>query len=201
MNVQELLGQRHRDYAKAQERHARALEKHQAAVERVQQLERELVAAEDEDRRALGEALVDGTKPPARKSKRAATALEKAKAEALALAYAAERAGQTLDHLPLEHKSKWLPEAQRDFEVARADYEQQLGLLAQARERLTEEAAVINFLIDGQASVRMAHTVRVHAGGVEGLAHDVRVEDVIDALRDELADLELASLRGARGSG
>jgi hypothetical protein len=197
VNAQELLGQRHRDYAKAQERHARALEKHQAAVERVQQLERELVEAEDEDRRQLGEALVDARKPPPRKTERARAALEKAKAEALALAYAAERAGQMLDHLPLERKSEWLREAQRYFEAARADYQQQLGLLAEARERLTEEAAVINFLAGGQ-TIWMGHTVRVHARGVEGLVNDVSIPDVLEALRDELADLEFAALRGAR---
>jgi hypothetical protein len=198
-NPQELLARRQRDYAKALDRHARAIEKQRAVEERVQALERELADAEDEDRRALGDALVDGTKPPARKAERARTALEKAKAEAVALQYAAERAGQTLDRMPVERKHDWLRRAQRDFEAARGDYEQRLSLLAEARERLAEEAAVVSFLIDGHtSSVRMAHTVRVHARGVEGLAHDVSVTDVLEALRDELADLELDALRGPR---
>jgi hypothetical protein len=77
MNPTELLAQRHRDYAKAQDRHTRALGRRGAAEERVQALERELADAEDEDRRTLGDALVDETKPPARKTERARTALEK----------------------------------------------------------------------------------------------------------------------------
>jgi hypothetical protein len=101
--------------------------------------------------------------------------------------------------MPAEFRSDWLRQAERDFQDARGDYEQELAQFVKARERLAEEAALVSFLVDGQASVRMAYTVRVHAGGVEGLASDVRVEDVIAALRDELADLEFAALRNARG--
>jgi hypothetical protein len=201
MNVQQLLSLRHRDYAQAQERHTRALERRSAAEERVQALECELLEAQDQDRTALGESLVDGRRPPARKAERARAALEKAKAELEALQFAAERAGQVVDHLPLKNRGAWLRQGQSDFETARADYEQQLAQFTQARERLAEEAALVSFLVDGQASVRMAHTVRVYAGGVEGLASDVRVADVIDALRNELADLEFAALRGAKVSG
>jgi hypothetical protein len=200
VNPQELLAARHRDYAKAVDRHARALEKHRAAAERVQQLERELLQAEDEDRRALGEALVDGTKIPARKSERAATALEKAKDEALALGYAAERAGQAVDRMPRENKGVWLRQAERDFEHERTNYEQQLAEFAEARERLAAEAALVDFLRGGK-TLFFPNTVRVEVGGVEGLASDVRVTDVIDALRNELADLEFAALRGAKVSG
>jgi arginine deiminase len=79
MNPTELLAQRHRDYRKAQDRHARALERLHAAGEHVQRLEHELTEAEDEDRQALGDALVDGTKPPAGKAEKARSALTKAK--------------------------------------------------------------------------------------------------------------------------
>jgi hypothetical protein len=153
------------------------------------------------NRRTLGDALIDSRKPPPRKAERVRAALERAKDEALALGYAAECAGQTLDAMPLENKSAWLRQAQRDFETERGDYERQLAQFTEARERLAEEAALVSFLVDGQASVRMAHTVRVYADGVEGLVSDVKVEDVIDALRNELADLEFAALRGAKVSG
>ena len=86
MNPYELLAQRHREYAKAQDRHARAVAKQAAAQERVQALERELADAEDADRRTLGEALVDGKKPPVRKTEQARANLEQAKLEAEALA-------------------------------------------------------------------------------------------------------------------
>jgi hypothetical protein len=198
MTPQQLLAAREREYKKAQDRHVRALERQRAAAERVQALERELAEAEDEDRRELGEALIDGAKRPAGKAERVRAALEKTKAEALALAYAAERAGQTLDRLPVERKSDWLRQAQRGFESARADYEHKLGLFLEARERLADEAALVSFLIGGQTSVWMAPTVRVHVAGVEGLSQDVRVTDMLDGLRNELADLELAAIRGGR---
>jgi hypothetical protein len=114
-----------------------------------------------------------------------------------ALAYAAERASQTLGSMPVERKSDWLHRAWRDFEAARADYEQRLGQLAQARKRLAEEAALVSFLISGQ-TFWMGHTVRVHARGVEGLAHDVSVPAVLEALRDEPTELELAALTRGR---
>jgi hypothetical protein len=100
VNPYELLAQRHREYAKAQDRHARALEKQAAAQERLQALERELADAEDADRRTLGEALVDGKKPPAGKTEQARANLAQAKQEAEALAYACERAGQELTNIP-----------------------------------------------------------------------------------------------------
>jgi hypothetical protein len=115
-----------------------------------------------------------------------------------ALAYAAERAGQTLDRLPVERKSDWLRRAKQDFEAARVNYERQLGLFLEARERIAEEAALVSFLIGGQTSVWMAPSVHVRTAGVEGLGQDVRVTDMLDALRDELADLELAALTRGR---
>jgi hypothetical protein len=99
--------------------------------------------------------------------------------------------------MPVERKSDWLHRAWRDFEAARADYEQRLGQLAQARKRLAEEAALVSFLIGGQ-TFWMGHTVRVHARGVEGLAHDVSVPAVLEALRDEPTELELAALTRGR---
>jgi hypothetical protein len=43
----------------------------------------------------------------------------------------------------------------------------------------------------------MGHTVRVHASGVEGLVREVAPADVLAALRDELATLEINALLGA----
>ena len=121
----------------------------------------------------------------------------KAKDEFEAFQYAAERAGETLDRIPRERKSDWLRQASRDFEPVRADYEEMIGQLAEAREQLAQEAELINFLVDGPASVRMGHTVHVHTSGVEGLVHEVAPADVLVALRDELATLELDALLGA----
>jgi hypothetical protein len=79
------------------------------------------------------------TKRPAGKTEHARTALEKAKSELEALQYAAERAGQTLDRMPAEHKRDWLRQASRDFQAAHAEYEQVLVQLAETRERLAQE--------------------------------------------------------------
>jgi hypothetical protein len=58
----------------------RCLEARAEVEQRVHELERELTDAEEEDRRLLGDALDDGTKPPTRKTERARTAFEKANA-------------------------------------------------------------------------------------------------------------------------
>jgi hypothetical protein len=195
MNPTELLAERQRDYGKALDRHLRALEQWRIAQERVQGLERELAEAEGVDRLALGEALVDGAKPPARKADRARTAVQKAKSELEALQYAAERAGEVLDRMPVERRSEWLRQARDDFQEARTKYEEALARFVQLREQLAQEAALLSFLIDGQeTAVRMAHTVRVLVGGVDGLAKEVPTQDVLEALRDEVVQLEASML-------
>ena len=200
MTTTELLAKRHREYAKALERHERAMEQWRAEGERVQALERELADAEDEDRVALGEALIDGTKPPSRKAERARAALAKAKAELEALHYAVQRAGQAIDRRPGENRRAWLRQAEHDFQRARADYEQLLAHLIEARDHLEQEALVLSFLIDGQtSSVRMAHALRVSVSGVDGLVQEVPTADVLEALRDELVQLEGDALIRARG--
>jgi hypothetical protein len=202
LNPQDLLAQRQPDYAKARDRHNRAVQARAQAEQRTQELERKLADAEDADRLSLGDALVDGKKPPARKTERVRTALAKAKEELAAVQYAVERTGQELDRMPVEHKRDWLRQAERDFEAARADYEQQLAQLAEGHERVAEEAALVNFLGGEGSSVRLKSIVRVPVGDIEGLAHEVAVLDVLEALRHQLYDLEGdVLLRGVQRGG
>jgi hypothetical protein len=197
VNPYELLAQRHREYAKAQDRHVRALARQADAQERVQALERELADAEDADRRTLGEALVDGKKPPARKTEQARAELEQARTEAEALAYACERAGQELDGMPAARRGEWLPEANRDFQAARGDYEKRLAGLIEAYGRMEQEAALVGTLAGGPA-ISMAPILQVRVAGVEGLVREVPVADVLYALRSQMFDLEAKVLMGAR---
>jgi tetratricopeptide (TPR) repeat protein len=197
VNPADLLAERQRDYAKARDRHRRALEVLQQAQEHTQDLECELADAEDADRRALGDALVDGRKPPAGKTERVRSALGEAKQQLEALQYAAERAGQELDRMPTERKQDWLRQTKRDFEAARGDYENRLASVVEAYERLAQEAALISFL-NPESPVHPAPVLRVHVGGVEGLVRDVPVADVLRALRDQLYDLEADVLVKAR---
>lgn len=166
------------------------------AVERVQRLEQGLADAEDQDRQALGEALVDRTKPPASKAEKARSDLTEAKAEVDALQYAAERAAQVLDAMPAERRGDWLPKARTGFLAARERYEELLNLLAEAREQLQAEAGLLSFL--SGSAIHMTPQVRVHTSGVEGLHSDVAFNDVLDALRFELADLDFAEIRGTK---
>jgi hypothetical protein len=53
------------------------------------------------------------------KADRALAALQKAKGELEALQYAAGRAGQVLDRMPLERRDKWLRQARDDFQQVR----------------------------------------------------------------------------------
>lgn len=91
-------------------------------------------------------------------------------------------------------------QAKRDFEAARGDFEQRLGALTQASERLAEEAALVDFLAPG-SSIRMAAVLTVPIGGVQGLAREVPVADALAALREQMFDLEANVLLGARNDG
>ena len=55
-----------------------------------------------DDRRTLGEALVDGRSAPGATAPEIAARLEQARAEQQAVAYATERANQEVDRLPVE---------------------------------------------------------------------------------------------------
>ena len=140
---------------------------------------------------------MEGKKPPARKTGQARASLQQSKAEAEALAYACERAGQELDRMPAARRGDWLPQAKRDFEAARADYEKRLALLIEAHERLAHEATLVDFLAAG-SSIRMAPILHVRVGGVEGLVRDVPVTDVLAAFRKQMFNLEADVLLGAK---
>jgi hypothetical protein len=74
-----------------------------------------------------------------------------------------------------------------------------LARFVELREQLAQEAALVSYLIDGQeTSVRMAHTVRVLVGGMDGLAKEVPTHDVLEALRDEVVQLEGSVLVSSR---
>jgi hypothetical protein len=110
--------------------------------------------------------------------------------------YACERAASELDRMPQERRSDWLPKARADFQIARANYEQELDHLIAARQRLAQETELLSFLGGGQ--IRMPSRLRVSVSDVEGLSSEVVVDDALMALRDELAELEFDALRGAR---
>lgn len=187
MSPYELLALRHPDYAKAQERHLRALEQQRVAAERVQALERDLAAAEEED-----------DQPPAGQVERVRIKLDKAKAEGKAFESTVARTGRAVDRLPAEHRGDWLRQAHRDFQEARAECEQFLGRFIEARTRLEQEAQLLNFLVGQTNSVRVPHTLRVHVGGVEGLMVEAPTRDVLEALHHAVLDIEVDALLRAR---
>ena len=197
MTPQELLAERFKPYRQAEERYQRAAASHVGAQQRVVELESELAAAESRDRVTRGDALVDGRRPGRSEADNIRPRLEEAKRDAEDLAYAAERAAQTLDNLPRERKGEWLRSAQRDFETARSEYVQRLGQLAEARERLAREAALFSYLRG--SPIHLPSSLRVHASSVEGLSSEVVFGDVLTALRDEVVDLEFAALRQHAG--
>jgi hypothetical protein len=129
---QELLAQRHGAYKKTLDRVLQLVEDRQQAEQRKHDRQRELAEAEAANRQALGDALLDGGKHPDRKTERARASLEKAEAELTALQDAVDHVGAVLDRMPVERKGDWLRQAQRDFEAARADCEQQIDRVAKA---------------------------------------------------------------------
>ena len=124
----DLLVARHKPYRQAFERAQRAGEASQRAQERVQELETRLAAHE----LSPGEA------------EKLRQVVAKAKAEHESAVYATSCANQELDRMPAERRGDWLRRAQADFQARRATYEQLIGDLAEAREQLAQEAALID---------------------------------------------------------
>ena len=98
--------------------------------------------------------------------------------------------------MPAARRGDWLPQATRDFQAARGDYENRLALLIEAHDRLAQEAALVSFLAG--SSISMDPILQVRVGGVEGLVREVPVTDVLAALREQMFDLEIGVLVGAK---
>jgi hypothetical protein len=194
MSPYDLLALRHPDYAKAQERHLRALEQQRGAEEYARALERELAAAEE----AVGDALVDGTRPSTRKTEQLRADLEKDKTELAAIQSTVERVGEALDRMPIERRDEWLRHAHRDFQAARADFEEVLAGLVDASGRIEQEAQLLNFLTGQTNAVRVPRTLRIHVSGVEGLVGEAPTANALDALHDYLFAIEIDTLVRAR---
>jgi hypothetical protein len=99
-NPVDLLAARHRRYRAAQDRYRRASGAREAAQQKVAELEASLRGAEHRDRVALGDALIDQSRPPKPEAEKARTLLDDAKRELEALQYAEQRAAVALDRLP-----------------------------------------------------------------------------------------------------
>ncbi len=146
----DMLASRHKEYAKARERYQRATAARFEAQERVRALESELAKAESRDRIALGDALVDQRRRPASEAEQVRARLEEAKREAEALAYAQQRAATQLDQLPRQHRDEWLQQANSDLAKFRDAYQDAIRALADARDRLANQATLVSFLEYGQ---------------------------------------------------
>jgi hypothetical protein len=167
VNPTDLLAERHRRYRQAQERYQQATVARETAQQRVAELESELAVAESRDRVALGDALVDGRRPPRPEADSIRSRLEAAKGEAEALAYAEQRAAGALGRLPVEHKREWLSAATRSLGKARDAYTAAIVELARARDQLSDEATLVGFLqFDGQYSQPLGGAIQRPAGPV-----------------------------------
>lgn len=168
----DMLAARHKPYRQAQERYRRATAAREAAQQRVSELEQQLVNAETRDRVQLGDALVDGRKPPAGEAEPVLARLEAAKREAAALAYAEQRAPQAVDELPRTHKTAWLQHALSDLAKHRDSYEAAIRSLAAARDLLADQATLVAFLEYGQQTQPIGAALRTIASDGSSRAYD-----------------------------
>ena len=148
-NPTDLLAQRHKTYRDTLDRHKRATAKRQQAEQGVAAAEAALHVAEDKDREALGEALIDERKRPARKSAAARAALDSAKRELEALQYAEQRAAAKVDKLPERYRDEWSAQASRDVPAAQRNLAAAAHQLAAARDELATEASLAAYIEHG----------------------------------------------------
>lgn len=184
VNPADLLAQRHKAYRQAQERYQRATGAREAAQQCVSELESELVGAESRDRMALGDALVDGRRPSKPEADSVRSRLEDTKREAEALAYAEQRAAETLGRLPVERKREWLSAATRSLNKARAAYTAAITELARTRDQLGDEALLVSFLEhDGQFTQPIGAGIRRPMS--DGTIQTIDFSQLIELMRTE----------------
>jgi chromosome segregation ATPase len=189
VNPTDLLAERHRSYRAARARYLRATAEREKAQQRVSELERELAAAEARDRDALGEALVDGRKPPATQADDAHAALQAGKRDLEALQYAEQRAARKLDSLPRENKEAWLARAERDLRDAIAAYTDAIGRLAQTRDQLVNEATLVSYLVnDGTFVQPLSHALQ--RPGAHGTVEPISVDKIFELMLAEATGIE-----------
>jgi hypothetical protein len=190
VNPTDLLAERHRSYRAARTRYLRATAEREKAQQRVSELEGDLAAAQAGDRDALGEALVDGRKPPADQADDARDALQTGKRNLEALQYAEQRAARKLDELPQENREPWLERAERTLRDARDDYLDAISRLDQAREKLVDEATLVSYLLNnGSYGQPLGHAL--HRPGAHGIVGDpIPVALVLELMREEAAGIE-----------
>jgi hypothetical protein len=146
MNPAELGAARFRPLRQAFERLERARRAYGEAGARVEQLRRELRLAEAADRRARGDALVDGRREPASKAGRIRAELEKAEQEQADLNDAATRAADAVPHLIRENESRWHQDGLGKLGKAAARYRSAIAELSAARAALSDEATLLAWL-------------------------------------------------------
>ena len=193
MSVNELLEQRHKEYAQALERARRAEQARSEAGEHVRKLEAELADAEMHDRVALGDALIDKGKAPAARASKVRAKLDRAREEFEALGYAAERAHRLVEEVPAKNRAGWLAEANGNFQRIREQYAGALDQAFRLRAELGAELELISYLAGGEAH-HLPHELRVSVSGVDGLQKTVPAADVLEALRDEATVFEFQQL-------
>jgi hypothetical protein len=185
----DLFIERHKPYRRAVEAQQGAVKARQNALQRMQELERDLAAAESRDLIALGDALAADRRPPPREAEKIRTALEEAKRHSEALAYKEERCNRELDRLPREHKQDWLEQTERDLASAGREYAAAIRQLAETRAVVADLANLASFLrYDGQATQPIREGVVV-GRDVNGEDRVVAIEQLIAGLRREVDEV------------
>ncbi len=185
----DLLLERHKSYRQAHERYLRASQARQSAQTRLQELEGELRAAEARDRVALGDALVDGCRPPTSEAEKLREALEEAKRQSEALSYAEQRCASELDKLPKQHKQDWVRRAEGDLATASGKYRKAISQLTEARDAVADLATLISYLtFEGVATQPIGDGVRlgVDAAGANQI---VALGPILAALQREVDEV------------
>jgi hypothetical protein len=185
MNPQDLLAERHTAYRKAADRAQRATTKRSEAQATVAEREQELRMAEARDRDALGDALVDGSRPPTPTAPKAEARLEAARRELDALTEAEQRALSTLTRLPGENRRAWLREAQASARSAQASYHAAIRELAAARQRLGDEAQLAEYIDTGEHRQPISGAVQFPPTSMGGPNTTIPFDRITEALHNE----------------
>jgi chromosome segregation ATPase len=147
MNPVDVVAGRHKEVRKARERIAKVQRTLESERERLNAIRSEIAAAEQRDRRALGDALVDGRPEPAREADglRATLTTQELRIEALLETLDTAQAG--VAEVVRENGSAWTREQMRHVERARTRYATAIAELEAARDAFSDETSALAWIM------------------------------------------------------
>jgi chromosome segregation ATPase len=169
-NPVDVVAGRHKEVRKARERIVKVQETLERERERREAISAEIAAAEQRDRRALGDALVDGRPEPAREAEELRAKLDAQERRIEALLEALDTAQAAVAGVVRENRSAWSRDQMQQVTRARARYASAIAELEAARDAFSDETSALAWIMapEGGQEDAINATLGGRSGNVRG---------------------------------